>query len=75
TYRKAFGVVAGAVMMARSARAARSMTDDPAWKDFAVRKIKAARFYNDNILPRALGLIDITRRGAPATLDFAAQDV
>jgi alkylation response protein AidB-like acyl-CoA dehydrogenase len=75
TYLKAFGVIAGAVMMARSARAARSLADDPAWRDFAVRKIKAARFYNDNILPRALGLLDITRRGAPATLDFTAQDV
>lgn len=74
TYLKAFGVVAGGVMMARSARAARAVSDDPAWRDFALRKIRAARFYNDNILPRALGLIDITRRGAASTLAFSLDD-
>lgn len=74
TYLKAFGVIAGGVMMARSARAARALSDDPERRAFATRKIKAARFYNDNILPRALGLIDITRRGAPTTLAFGIED-
>ncbi|MCB9978451.1 MAG: acyl-CoA dehydrogenase [Rhodospirillales bacterium] len=74
TYLKAFGVIAGGVMMARSARAARALGDDPAWKDFSIRKIKSTRFYNDNILPRALGLIDITRRGAESTLAFSLED-
>ncbi len=73
-YLKLFGTVAGGAMMARSTLAAQAALDgntgDP---DFYTAKLMSARFYADNILPQAAGLIAPIRDGYHAVLG-AAED-
>lgn len=55
---KMFGIVAGGAMMARSAmRAADRLEADAGDTDFYRKKLITARFYAENILPEASGLL------------------
>lgn len=71
-YLKLFGTVAGGAMMARSTLAAEAALEnnqgDP---DFYKAKLMSARFYADNILPQATGLIAPIRDGHHAVLEIA----
>lgn len=66
---RAFGQIAGAVMLARCERAAQAgLRTDPMATAFYQGKIAAARFYRDNILPYALSSLDIARKGGASVL-------
>jgi len=71
-YLRLFGTVAGGAMMARSALAAQASLDagtgDPA---FYNAKLASARFYAENILPQAAGLVAPVCQGHSAVLEFA----
>ncbi len=59
-YLKLFGIVAGGAMMARSAIVAldKLAGDDPDTdRDFYNAKVATARYYAENILPQAAGLL------------------
>ena len=69
-YMTLFGLVAGGFMMAKAALAA---TRKPAGYDAAYLegKVATARFYADQILPQALGLVAPITEGAASINDFA----
>ncbi len=71
-YLRLFGTVAGGAMMARATLAAQASLDaetgDPA---FYNAKLASARFYAENILPQAAGLIAPVCQGHRAVLEFA----
>ena len=71
-YLRLFGTVAGGAMMARSAMAAQATLEsgigDP---DFYRGKLMTARFYAENILPQAAGLVAPVRDGYTTVLEFA----
>jgi len=74
-YLRLFGYVAGGWLMARAAAAARRrLTGGPqtghASRGFLEAKIATARFYADNILPRAAAEAAAVTRGADSTLAF-----
>jgi hypothetical protein len=64
-YLRAFGVIAGGVMMARSAEKL-----EGADAKFAEAKRGTARFYMSHILPQYLGCLETMRKGAAAVKDF-----
>jgi len=73
-YLRLFGTVAGGAMMARSALAARAALDAGTEdRDFYEAKLMTARFYAENILPQADGLIAPVRDGHHAVLAFAEE--
>ena len=73
-YLRLFGTVAGGAMMARTALAAQASLDaetgDPA---FYNAKLASARFYAENILPQAAGLVAPVCQGHRAVLEFAEE--
>ncbi|ADM09791.1 acyl-CoA dehydrogenase [Parvularcula bermudensis HTCC2503] len=63
-YLDQFGYVAGAYYLARGAKVAAKKSaegDDPEYHD---TKVHITRFYTDNVLPRATGLIPAVKAGA-----------
>lgn len=75
-YLRLFGTVAGGVMMARGALAARAALDSgldsgAADPGFYEAKLVTARFYADNVLPQAEGLIAPICEGADSVLALA----
>jgi len=74
-YLELFGTVAGGWMLGREALAARARLEaggDDA--SFLAAKVKTARFYSDNLLPRAAAEAAMVMTGADSTLAFAAED-
>jgi alkylation response protein AidB-like acyl-CoA dehydrogenase len=74
-YLELFGTVAGGWMLGREALAARARLEaggDDA--RFMATKVKTARFYCDNLLPRAAAEAATVMTGADSTLAFAAED-
>jgi hypothetical protein len=59
-YLNGFGVIAGAVMMARIAQAAQNHKDE----NFKAEKIKHATFYMGNILPQAIAHLSAVENSA-----------
>lgn len=71
-YLRLFGTVAGGAMMARTALAAQAALDAGAGDTaFYQAKLSSARFYGENILPQAAGLVASVREGHHAVLEFA----
>ncbi len=74
-YLELFGTVAGGWMLGREALAAQARLEaggDDA--RFMATKVKTARFYCDNLLPRAAAEAATVMTGADSTLAFAAKD-
>ncbi|MDX1423587.1 MAG: acyl-CoA dehydrogenase [Kiloniellales bacterium] len=74
-YLELFGTVAGGWMLGREALAARARLEaggDDA--RFMATKVRTARFYCDNLLPRAAAEAATVMTGADSTLAFAAED-
>jgi len=68
-YLHLFGTVAGGWLLARSAAAAqRHLAANDKRQDFLTAKIQTARFYADNILPRATADAAAVNRGSESTL-------
>ena len=70
-YLRLFGLVAGGWLMARSSIAARRLLEDgeaAPGRAFLEAKTQTARFYADNILPRAAAEAVAVTRGADSTL-------
>jgi alkylation response protein AidB-like acyl-CoA dehydrogenase len=71
-YLRLFGTVAGGAMMGRSALAAQAALEGGAGdRDFYEAKLITARFYAENILPQAEGLVAPIRDGHHAVLALA----
>ena len=70
-YLRLFATVAGGAMMGRAILAAQAAldanTEDP---NFYIAKLASARFYAENILPQAVGLVAPVRDGYHAVLSF-----
>ena len=70
-YLRLFATVAGGAMMARATLAAQASldtgADDP---DFYTAKLASARFYAENSLPQAVGLVAPVRDGHRSVLEF-----
>ncbi|MDD9903387.1 MAG: acyl-CoA dehydrogenase [Rhodospirillaceae bacterium] len=70
-YLRLFATVAGGAMMARATLAAQASLDTGAGDpDFYTAKLASARFYAENILPQAVGLVAPVRDGHRAVLEF-----
>ena len=70
-YLRLFATVAGGAMMARATLAAQASLDmDAGDPDFYTAKLASARFYAENILPQAVGLVAPVRDGHRAVLEF-----
>ena len=70
-YLRLFATVAGGAMMARATLAAQASLDTGAGDpDFYTAKLASARFYAENILPQAVGLVAPVRDGHRAVLAF-----
>ena len=70
-YLRLFATVAGGAMMARATLAAQASLDTGAGDpDFYTAKLASARFYAENILPQAVGLVAPVRYGHRAVLEF-----
>ena len=67
---KLCGLVLGGWLMARSADAAAGLLDAGRDRDFARAKLKTARFYVTNLLPRAQALAAVIDSGAAAVTDY-----
>ena len=59
-YLKAFGIIAGGVMIMKAANKAQALDD----KDYAQDKMKTAQFFMHNILPQAQGHLQAAVRGS-----------
>ena len=70
-YCRCFGIVAGGVMMARSAAIAGEKLKNGGDKDFYTQKRNTARFYNAHILPQAQGYSQTVMDGAQSVLQAA----
>ena len=70
-YCRCFGIVAGGVMMARSAAIAGEKLKNGGDKDFYTQKRNTARFYNAHILPQAQGYSQTVIDGAQSVLQAA----
>ena len=70
-YLRLFATVAGGAMMARATLAAQASLNTGAGDpDFYTAKLASARFYAENILPQAVGLVAPVRDGHRAVLEF-----
>ncbi|MDX1620983.1 MAG: acyl-CoA dehydrogenase C-terminal domain-containing protein, partial [Nitriliruptorales bacterium] len=65
-YLRLFGQVVGGWFLAQSARTASGLAGDadPAEAAFYAQKVATARFYADNLLPLARGLVPAVTAGA-----------
>jgi hypothetical protein len=70
-YMMQVGYVMGGWHLARSALVADARLRDGADNPFYPRKLASARFYVENLLPRALGCAQVIRNGSAALLDYA----
>ena len=71
-YMMQVGYVMGGWHLARSALVADARMRDGADNPFYPRKLASARFYVENLLPRARGCAQVIRNGSAALLDYAA---
>jgi alkylation response protein AidB-like acyl-CoA dehydrogenase len=70
-YCRCFGIVAGGVMMLRSATIAEEKLKSGGDKEFYTQKRNTAKFYNTHILPQAKGYSQTVMEGAQSVLQAA----
>jgi hypothetical protein len=70
-YCRCFGIVAGGVMMLRSATIAEEKLKSGGDKEFYTQKRNTAKFYNTHILPQAKGYSQTVMKGAQSVLQAA----
>jgi 3-(methylthio)propanoyl-CoA dehydrogenase len=63
-YLRMFGLVVGGWLMARSALAAKQLLDDGSSDQWLIEKVATARFYAEQLLPQACGLLPAATAGA-----------